>query len=1666
MADIRLDELQKRPELSEAVMALKPGAMRLDDAIEASSIVDLHSGDLDLTALNNIPDKQVEEWKSKGQIGFFEQFGRTKKLEKVPVLGLPVLAYEAGAIMRARERFQKDEYNENTDLKEKDFQTLKSALEYASEEQVRGFTIGGRIAEGMAQLPAYMVEFALSGGIAGAAGRTGAKAMVKQGIKASIARPSSWAIGAAARTATVGLPRVAAGYSQNETNLNLVPTDKGLQLQSQVESAPFSSFTKAFGDTFIEYFSEDAGKLVFNPALERAAAAPFLAQFAKKITDVYSKIPGNKGVSALFTKAGWDGMVSEVGEEVLGDQLRAITGVNDFGKPDGNMLDRMIAAIPNGDELAVMMGVLAVPGASKVVISEGMNAVDLYRANKKAAGMQDKFKTYDQGQANTLAQEILQKNYDVVENTVAEAQQPLPQMELSRQDLEQLKVSTRGEKAGIDESKPVPERTIPADIINSDEFKQADREKQVELLMRGRLAKLDQERTDIEDRMTRLEDEMRQVQRNKSEGGTYFRASRSQSFSSMRGGLVFISSEEVARDYAEGGKYGRKGASVRRIGGKNLRVLDIRKLSKKEQKEILGKSSEYLEDGIPAWDSVEKDVSLIKAALKERGYDALVISEGLGRESLAIMPWAVEKLSFDNGEEIIKGKQQELMNLSKELLSTHAQIADTIDAVPQELEQQQLLLPGESLGQIGKLARQVGARMERSRVENVFRNEKAQAEERRVALVKYLQARIPGPENSALREKYLLRAAKGMTEKKLQEMFKDIEGKRDVVRAKQLRAKANEIVDKFKHTIEDGVKKGRFIDPALQRIADKVLSFVNMSRETAENALRQKIEEITVLVEKGEGESEVAEDLKFEAGLISKVSSLETRNTDQLEDAIQVLTRILNDLKVGRDTTAELRKAQKKAEYAAIASDINTTHATPKTIMQKIASATYKGIVKIYSFNTFHLAEYWRELGGGKANSWIRKLLLDTLERVPAYRAALQQKMTRPMRKAIQDIYGVGQTNNHEFYKFMTARMSIDEKDKNPETAPFIKEVVLNTGAKKNFKMSRFDVMYWYALAHQEEGVIDPEAYEILTGENQLKAIRNQVESQIAEQADDIDVDAKIDERAAAEIKGNAIPADVLDNMFGTLTEKDKKFAMQMRKIFSSFWSLINPVYARATGVDMTRIDSYIPWLRNTSQTKNVEDLLGEMALIEAHVTPFPGSVKERRKTSTAPFAQIGLLEVFQGTQTTMSHWIASRDITARMQGYLKNKAIRTAINQATDGTFDASREEWRDGDYIKAMEFHLKGIVSQGRTDNNIEMPLMRVLRRNLSRYFLIKPRQFLVQLTSMFSAIQKVGHIDFLKGIASYFRDPEGANELMNRAMSLHNRHRNIMVEMKEVQDLLRRDKKKLSDKFNWLDRYGFFFTQAGDRASIGLAGWAVFKKTYDKTKSVEKSYKEMDDFVFNLQQSALREHQTAGTVGPYRYFFQFISAVAQYGRAYHRAFADVIRDPSPKNIKAWARTMVIFHAYIPFMMWFVANLGVPPGDDEDEEEKKLKQLQSMMLTGPFAGLWVLGHISDFTAQAITGHRGFEAGAPVIQQMNKTKDALNKALRDAMDEDADPEELADSIWRAGKASSGLTVGMPAWFNNDVQALYQHTMGEWDATNTPGLLYGHSVEMLNRRNK
>jgi len=529
--------------------------------------------------------------------------------------------------------------------------------------------------------------------------------------------------------------------------------------------------------------------------------------------------------------------------------------------------------------------------------------------------------------------------------------------------------------------------------------------------------------------------------------------------------------------------------------------------------------------------------------------------------------------------------------------------------------------------------------------------------------------------------------------------------------------------------------------------------------------------------------------------------------------------------------------------------------------------------------------------------------------------------------------------------------------------------------------------------------------------------------------------------------------------MFSDLTSQDRQFAMEMRQIFASFWPIINPVYARATGVDGTNLPHYMPRIRKTASKQAVEEMFTQYAMVEAHITPFPGSLKERRSTSTAPFAQVGLMDTYMNFRDTMSHWVATRDIAARMQRYMKNKAIREAINKVTGGKFNKKQNEWRDSYVVELMDYHLKGLVSQGRTDGVIRAPFMAMFRRNISRYYLVKPRQAPLQVASAFMAIQQegVGGINFVKGLASFMRDPVGATKLLEQALSMHERYANMIIELKEIRDKALEG----SGKMNFFDKHAFFFVKAGNKGGVILGGWVVFRAEYQRSGDVDKAFKAFDTFVLNTQQSALREQQTAATIGAWKFFFQFASAQGQYGRAYYDAWTNLVKDPSVKNAQQWARTMVVLHGLIPAARWWIAQLFLPD-DDEEMEEKKRAMLIGAMIAGPFSGIWILGNMTNIASYLIAGYRGFDTGPAVVSQMNKTEKILGEALAKAMDEDSDPEEVLTDLLRAGKETVGLGAGIPGEASDIIRAMYLHSQGEFEASDIPGIGFGQSIDMIN----
>lgn len=172
-----------------------------------------------------VPEVLSEIEKQK-PIGFIE--GLTEDIEqKFPFS--PVGALELADLMLASKRLSKEDYKISPIYhpaghvrtigawappmqpdwtperqKEQDIRVVNDYFDKLAEREKRGYTTAGKIGAGISILPAWMIEFAATGGLKKIASK-GAQELVEKKIKSQVAkRAAGWAAGAAART--VGMP--------------------------------------------------------------------------------------------------------------------------------------------------------------------------------------------------------------------------------------------------------------------------------------------------------------------------------------------------------------------------------------------------------------------------------------------------------------------------------------------------------------------------------------------------------------------------------------------------------------------------------------------------------------------------------------------------------------------------------------------------------------------------------------------------------------------------------------------------------------------------------------------------------------------------------------------------------------------------------------------------------------------------------------------------------------------------------------------------------------------------------------------------------------------------------------------------------------------------------------------------------------------------------------------------------------------------------------------------------------------------------------------------------------------------------------------------------------------------------------------------------------------
>lgn len=332
--------------------------------------------------LTQIPAQAQADWLKKGEIKAGEAFMRSDWSRAIPFLASGTTLDEATDIKRII-----DKKNKGEELSKKEITQLNAYILDVAEQNYRGVSFGGKLIQGALELPSFAGEFMATGGLA-SIGKNAVQKTITKGLQDATNREVGkkltkglieGAAGAVTRT-SLGMPqRVAENYGMRKLHESLGITDKGQVVLETADTSPALTFLKAWGDTVIENWSEEMGAGLGEAAglsfkgLNKLASPLEKKLFSRNTRAAFikamRKLRPNATVKDIMTRAGFNGILEEMGEERAGDVLRVIFGIDD--RQDISTFEKLCEAInPGAEELLLELGLFSIPGSMSFAASQ------------------------------------------------------------------------------------------------------------------------------------------------------------------------------------------------------------------------------------------------------------------------------------------------------------------------------------------------------------------------------------------------------------------------------------------------------------------------------------------------------------------------------------------------------------------------------------------------------------------------------------------------------------------------------------------------------------------------------------------------------------------------------------------------------------------------------------------------------------------------------------------------------------------------------------------------------------------------------------------------------------------------------------------------------------------------------------------------------------------------------------------------------------------------------------------------------------------------------------------------------------------------------------------------------------------------------------------------
>tara|TARA_B110000090_G_C13398128_1_gene452120 strand:- start:66 stop:4163 length:4098 start_codon:yes stop_codon:yes gene_type:complete len=358
-----------------------------------NNVVDLESDNPEVVPLREEADEQYNQMMQLAQMRFPEE--TIKSWENNPIgfkesfsfLDWEDVAPVAGGVAKGANYLKLLNISKNIEdgkpVNRNDSEFLNEFIDKQVEMKVRGMDYGGKIAYYGSPLPAFMIEFGLTGGIGKAAQASTLKAIgttvETTALKAFAAKTTGRVARVAAQSAAM-VPMIASKYGERRAGAWNV-TDKGEVIFAGADESPAKSALMAYAHVSAEVASELSGatlnKYLINP-ITKKLATPLISGINKlpeklklALYDNYKRLKGNARVSRVFTAGGWNGMLAELGEERIADILRETTNLT---LEEGYTFDEVLDGItPSKDDLLLEAGLISIVGGVKTTSSVVMN---------------------------------------------------------------------------------------------------------------------------------------------------------------------------------------------------------------------------------------------------------------------------------------------------------------------------------------------------------------------------------------------------------------------------------------------------------------------------------------------------------------------------------------------------------------------------------------------------------------------------------------------------------------------------------------------------------------------------------------------------------------------------------------------------------------------------------------------------------------------------------------------------------------------------------------------------------------------------------------------------------------------------------------------------------------------------------------------------------------------------------------------------------------------------------------------------------------------------------------------------------------------------------------------------------------------------------------------